>query len=53
MTTEERTAKVEDLMDQLLNQVSAAIDFGKPGECADFASAFKDLSIARKELEDE
>lgn len=53
MTADQRIARVDDLMDQLLNQVGASIDFGKPGDCADFASAFKDLSIARKELEDE
>lgn len=53
MTRDERKAKAEHTTDRLLDQVNAAIDFSKPGDAADYASAWKDLVIGKRELEDE
>jgi hypothetical protein len=38
--------------DQLLHKLNAAVDFDRPGEAADYASALKDVCIAQREADE-
>jgi hypothetical protein len=51
--TDEFTGRLADTAARLLDKVRASIDWDKPGDAADYASALKDVQIARREHDED